>query len=72
MIMLDFFLEFTTLAFNIKLKMFGVLDSFLSFLRTYEEKKTHNMLSLIVDQRFKSFHLVFSGPFTIGVPKKSV
>jgi hypothetical protein len=28
--------------------LFGVLDSFLSFLRTYKEKKTHNMLSLIL------------------------
>jgi hypothetical protein len=36
-------------------------DSFLSFLKTYEKKKkTHNMLSLILNSQFKSFHLVSS------------
>jgi hypothetical protein len=54
------FLKLTIFASNIKLKLFGVLDSFLSFLRTYEEKKTHNMLSLILHVRFKSFCLVSS------------
>ncbi len=54
------FLELTTLASNIKLKVFGVLDSFLSFLKTYEEKKTHNMLSLMLDLRLKSLHFVSS------------
>ncbi len=53
-------LKLTTLASNIKSKVFGVLDSFLSFLRTYEEKKTHNMLFLMFDPRFKSLHLVSS------------
>jgi hypothetical protein len=65
-------LELTTFASNIKSKVFGVLDYFLSFLKTYEEKKTHNMLSLIFDHRFKSLHLVSLGPFTIGVPKWNV
>jgi len=32
-------LELTTLTFNIKSKVFGALDSFLSFLKTYEERK---------------------------------
>jgi hypothetical protein len=32
-----------------KVEVCGVLDSFLSFLRKYEEKKTHNMLSLMLD-----------------------
>ncbi len=41
-------LKLTTIAFNIKLKLFGVFNFFLSFLRTYEEKKTHNMLSLML------------------------
>jgi hypothetical protein len=40
--------------------MFRVLDSFLSFLRTYEKKKTRNMLSLMFDHRFKTFRLVSS------------
>jgi hypothetical protein len=40
--------------------MFGVLDFFLSFLRTYEGKKIHNMLSLMLNPKFKNLHLVFS------------
>jgi hypothetical protein len=48
-------LKLTIFASNIKLKLFGVLDFFLSFLRTYENKKTHNMLSLILHLRFKRF-----------------
>ncbi len=40
--------------------MFEVLDSFLSFLRTYEKKKAYNMLSLMFDLRFKNLHLVSS------------
>jgi hypothetical protein len=32
------FLKLTTLASNIKSKVFGVLDFFLSLLRTYEKK----------------------------------
>ncbi len=53
-------LKLTTFASNIKLKVFGVLNSFLSFLRTYEEKKTYNILSLMLDLMFKSFCLVSS------------
>jgi hypothetical protein len=33
---------------------------FLSFLRKYEEKKAHNMLPVMLDPRFKTFHLVSS------------
>ncbi len=40
--------------------MFGVLDSFLSFMKTYDEKKTNNMLSFMLDLRFKSLHFVSS------------
>jgi hypothetical protein len=40
--------------------VFGVLDSFLSFLKTYEKKKAYNMLSLMFDPWFKSLHLVSS------------
>jgi hypothetical protein len=54
------FLKLTSFASNIKLKLFGVLDSFLSFLRTYEKKKTHNMLLLILHLRFKGFCFVSS------------
>jgi len=57
---IGFFLELTTFVSYIKLEVFGVLDSFLSFLRTYEEKKTCNMLSMMFDLRLKKFRFVFS------------
>jgi hypothetical protein len=53
-------LESTTFASNIKSKVFGVLDFFLSFLKTYEQKKAHNMMSLMFDHRLKSLCFVFS------------
>ncbi len=37
-----------------------MLDSFLSFLKKYENMKVHNMISLMLNPRFKSFHLVSS------------
>ncbi len=37
------------LVLNIKKEVRGVLDSFLSFLRRHEEKKVHNLLSLMSD-----------------------
>jgi hypothetical protein len=40
--------------------VFGVLDSFISLMRTYDEKKAHNMLALMFDLRFKSLRLVSS------------
>jgi len=52
-------LKLATFASNIKLEVFGVLN-FLSFLRTYEEKKAHIMLSLMLDLRFKNLCLVSS------------
>ncbi len=52
------------LASNIRKEVCGVLDIFLSFLKKFDERKTHNILILILlDPRFKSFHLVF---FFIG------
>jgi hypothetical protein len=57
---LGIFFQLKSLASNIKLEVFGVLDSFLSFMRTYDEKKTHNMLAFMFDPRFKSFCLVYS------------
>jgi hypothetical protein len=48
------------LASNIKKEVCGVLNSFLSFLKKLDEKKTHNMLALMLDSRFKSLCLVFS------------
>jgi hypothetical protein len=52
-------LELTCLASNIRKDVCGILDIFLSFLKKFDERKTCNMLTLILlDPRFKSFHLV--------------
>jgi hypothetical protein len=40
--------------------LFWVLDSFLSFLRTYKEKKSHIVHAFMLDPKLKSIHLVFS------------
>ncbi len=53
-------LKLATFASNIKLEVFGVLYSFFSFLRTYEEKKACNILLFMFDLRLKKFRLVFS------------
>ncbi len=47
-------LELSWFASNIKKEVCGVFDSFLSFLRKYEERKADNMFSLILDSQFKS------------------
>jgi len=47
-------LELSLFASNIKKEVCGVLDSFLSSVRKYEERKANNMFSLILDSRFKS------------------
>jgi len=52
--------ELSLFAFNIKEKVCGVLDYFLSFLRNYEERKAHNMFSLMLNPRSKSLCLVSS------------
>jgi hypothetical protein len=49
--------ELSLLTFNIRRKVCGVFDGFLSFLKKYEKNKTHN-LSLMLDPRFKSLSLV--------------
>ncbi len=38
----------------------GVLDSFILFLKKFDERKTYNMLVLMLEPRFKSLRLVFS------------
>jgi hypothetical protein len=52
--------ELTSFAFNIKKEACVVLESFFSFLKIFEKKKTHNMLSLMLDPRFKSLCLMSS------------
>ncbi len=56
-------LELSLFASNIRREICGVLDGFLSFLKKYEGNKTHNMLSLMLDPRFRSMRLV---SFLIG------
>jgi hypothetical protein len=53
-------LELSLFASNIKKEVCGSLDSFLSSLKNYEERKVHNMRYLMLDPWFKSLHLVSS------------
>jgi hypothetical protein len=52
--------ELSCLASNIKKEVIQILDYFLSFLRKYEERKAHNMFSLMLDPRFKTLYFVSS------------
>jgi hypothetical protein len=52
--------ELSCLTFNIKKEVIKVLDSIISFLKKYEERKSHDMLSLMLYPRFKTLHLVSS------------
>jgi len=53
-------LELFMFAFNTRKQVCAILDCFLSFLKKYENKKTHNMLILMLNPRFESFKLVAS------------
>ncbi len=48
-----------TFAKNIK-KIIWVIDYFLSFLLKYDERRIHNLLTLMWDFKFKSLRLIFS------------
>ncbi len=37
-----------------------MLDSLISFLKVCDKKKAHNMISLMLDPRYRSFHIVSS------------
>jgi hypothetical protein len=50
--------ELSCLASNIKKEVIQVLDSFLSLLKKYEERKPHNMFSLMLDPIFETLYLV--------------
>jgi hypothetical protein len=52
--------ELFLFATNIKKEVCDVLKSFFSLLRRYEERKSHNMLCLMLDSRFKSISLISS------------
>ncbi len=52
-------LELICLASNIRKEACAVLDSFLSFLKKFDEKKTHHMLALMLDLWFWSLCLMY-------------
>jgi hypothetical protein len=51
-------LELWLLTSNIKKKVCDVLNYYFFFLKKYEKKKAHKMLSLMLDLRFKNLSLV--------------
>jgi len=53
-------LKLLLLASNILKEKCNVLNSFFSFLRNYEKRKIHNMLSLMLDHRHKNLCLLVS------------
>jgi hypothetical protein len=53
-------LELSLFAWNIKREVCSVLKKFLFRKKRFEERKVHNMLSLMLNLRFKSFHLISS------------
>jgi hypothetical protein len=52
--------ELFLLASNIRREVIDVLDFFLSFLKAYDKRKTHNMISLMLDPKYKSLSIAFS------------
>jgi hypothetical protein len=52
--------ELFVLVFNIRKDIARNFDSCLTFLRSYEKNKAHNMLSLMLNPRFKGLCLVLS------------
>jgi len=60
--MIDFAIAFELFLFASKIKkeVYGVLDSFLSLKKKYEERKAHNMLLLMLDPQFKILCLISS------------
>jgi len=52
--------ELSLLISNIRREVINVLDFFLSFLKVYAKKKSHNMIFLMLKPRYKSFHIVSS------------
>ncbi len=52
--------ELSLLVSNIRREVITVLDFFFSFLKVYDKRKTHNMISLMLDPRYKSLCIVCS------------
>jgi hypothetical protein len=53
-------LQLICLVCNLRKEVSEVLHSFFSFFKKIDERKTHSMLVLMLDPRFKSLHLIFS------------
>jgi hypothetical protein len=51
-------LELALFLFNLKKRLFYVLESFKSFFKKYDKRKPNSILSLMLNPRFKSLHLV--------------
>jgi hypothetical protein len=51
-------LELPMFSSNVREQVCDILDGFLLFLMKYEKKKTHNILFLMLNPRFKNFKLV--------------
>jgi hypothetical protein len=51
-------LELAMFSSNVREQVCDILDGFLLFLMKYEKKKTHNILFLMLNPRFKNFKLV--------------
>jgi len=56
----SFNIELETFVKNIKKKVIVIIDYFLSFLIKYDERKTHNMLTLMWDLKFEILKLIYS------------
>jgi hypothetical protein len=52
--------DLSLLASNIKREVINVLDFFLSFSKVYDKRKAHNMISFMLDPRYKNFHIISS------------
>jgi hypothetical protein len=52
--------ELSLHVFNIRRGVINVLDSMVSYLKVCDKKKTHNMISLMLDPRYRSLHIVSS------------
>jgi hypothetical protein len=53
-------IEVGSCAVSVKMEVCGVIDSFIFFLTKYDEKVTHNMLSLMLNTIHKSLKSKFS------------
>lgn len=56
----NFTFEFSSLGSNIKKEVCGVFDPLLSFLKKYDERKTHNTFLLMLYSQFMNFCFISS------------